>query len=111
MKASVIIGSFDPVDLSDLQEPDLPRALDDQTLSPSRLILSFQDALLGTCQCTIKTVIVEGLQQIVERPGFKRAQRILVVSGHKNQGWRYIWTEQFQYIEAVVLRHLYIEEN
>src|SRR5271163_5280738 len=111
MQASVIVGGFDPVNLGDFHECDPAGTLDGQTLHLSRQISAMDDLLLGTVEGPIESRIVEGLQQVIERPRLESAQCIMVICGHEYDcGWK-VLAQQFEHVEAIALRHLHVEED
>src|SRR6266496_2207711 len=66
---------------------------------------------LCTLKRLFKSAAIEGLHKVVNCGYLKGSQRVLIVGGHEDHerhpGGRY----RFQNIEAVNLRHLYIQKN
>src|SRR5689334_16469040 len=59
----------------------------------------------------MKTCIIKRLEQVIEGADLKRLERVLVISGHKDNHRQRLSGEMLQRLKAVHLRHLHIEEN
>src|SRR6185295_2668812 len=66
---------------------------------------------LGAFERPVKTLLIEGLEQVVERIHLKRSHGVLIVSGHEDDGGNAVSRKRFQDAKAVDPRHLDIEEN
>src|SRR4051812_46396472 len=84
MQCRVIIAGFDPIDFRELHDVQGAAALDDETLGFAGKAQAFLCALKDARE----TLIVEGLEQIVESAHFEGAQGKLVVSGNEDNGKR-----------------------
>src|SRR6266550_901304 len=111
MQAGIVVGGFDPIDFGDFQEQNLTRALDRQSIYLSRQVFSCKNSFLGAGERPVKASIVKRLQQVVECPRIERAHRVLIVRRDEHYGGRQVIAQEFEYIEAVTLRHLHIEED
>src|SRR5438477_1480492 len=108
VQTGVVVCRLDPVDLGNLYEAKLARALDCEALESPRLICPPPDPLLGAAECEFEAGIVEGLQQLVEASGFKGAQCLLVIGGDKDDRGGQIYSQQLEHIEAIALGHLHV---
>ena len=67
----------------------------------------------GLCQVFfngfVKPVLTKGLQQVVNRVGFKGFYGILIKRGGEYYRWLVLY--QFQHFKAVYLGHLHVEED
>src|SRR5258708_25413007 len=111
VEAGVIVGSLDPVDFRDFHKRDLADALDGETLQFSWRVFTALQGLLRPVEGTLESSVIERLEKIVERSGFKSSNCILIVSGHENDCRRKIVAQHFKYVETVAFRHLHIEEQ
>ena len=111
MQAGIIILRFDPIDIGDFQESDLPDALDDHTVKASGLLTLVVDLLLGAEQGPLEAYVVEWLQEIVESSGIKGAHRVLVVCSDEDNRFGPGASQQFEHVESVTLGHLNIKEE
>src|SRR6267154_134181 len=66
--------------------------------------------LFGTAQRFLESSLAEGLEQIVERVRVECAKCIVVMGGHKDGDRHSLEPNSFNHLEAVHLRHLYIEK-
>src|ERR1700693_5309458 len=110
VQAGVVVSSLNPIDVGKCQKRDLACALDRQTIH-SRQISAQRNSLFGADQRSLKTRIVEGLEKIIQRSRLKSPKRVLIVSGHEDEGGRQIFPQQFKHIKAIAFRHLYIEKD
>ena len=112
VQAGVIIRCLDPVDLGDREEQHPARALDDESLhrlvSRRRIV---RDLLLGPAERALEARVIEGLQQVIERPSLEGAQRVLVVRGHEDYRRQKVAAQLLEHVEAVAFGHLHIEEH
>src|ERR1700682_1336711 len=90
VQTGVVIRRLDPINLRDFHERDLSSVLDGYTLHSSGNISAMRDPFLGAPECSVKASVIKRLQQVVERPGLERPQRILIVSRDKDYGGRQI---------------------
>lgn len=111
VEAGVVVGCFDPIDLGGFQERDLAGVFDDDALEFSRESFAEGDFLPGAFEGEVESCVVEGLEEIVEGSGFEGAQGVLIVCGDEDYGGRHVVAEEFEYIEAVALGHLNVEEE
>src|SRR6185295_19212010 len=59
----------------------------------------------------VKTLVIEGLKQVVERIHLKGSHRVLIVSGHEDDGGNAVSRKRFQNTKAVDARHLDVQEH
>src|SRR5262249_44513574 len=97
--------------LADLHELDFPRTLDDKLLEPSRRVRTMDNPLLRPAQRLLKSGVIEWLQHIIERTGFKGTQRVLIVCGHEDHGWRQLVAQHLKHVKAVAFRHLHVQKH
>src|SRR5262249_43679853 len=111
VQARVIIRRLDPIYLADLHELDFPRTLDDKLLEPSRRVRTMGNPLLRPAQRLLESGVIERLQQIIERTGFKGTQRVLIVCGTEAHGWRQLAARHLEHVKAVASRHLHVQKH
>src|SRR5579872_615364 len=69
------------------------------------------DLLLGSLKCGREALLVERLEQIIERMHLEGLHRVTVVSGHKNNHRHAPSANGLEYAETIQFRHLHIEKN
>ncbi len=110
--AGVVAGGLDPVDVRDIQKYQFAAAFDRQALHAlrryRRVVRNF---VLGPAQGADEARVVEWLQQVVECSRLERAQRVVFVSGHKDDRRRQVGAEQLKHVEAVAFGHLHVEKH
>jgi hypothetical protein len=111
VKTCVIVGCFDPIDLGDFEERDLAGVFDCEALEFSGDIFAESDFLSGAFESEVESRVVEWLEEIVESSGLEGAQGVLIVGCDEDNGGRDIVAEKFEYVEAVALWHLDVEEE
>src|ERR1700761_3077809 len=111
VQRGIIIGSFDPVDFGERDEGDLAGRLDGESVEIARVILAEFDLLLCAREGEIKTRVVKGLQEIVERSGLESAKCVLIIRSDEDDGRREVGAQEFNDVEAVALWHLHVEEE
>src|SRR5260370_12127748 len=102
---------LDSIYLIDLHKLNFSRTLDDKLLEPSRRVRTMGNPLLRPAQRLLKSGVIERLQQIIERTGFKGTQRVLIVCGHEDHSWRQLVAQHLQHVKAVAFRHLHVQKN
>lgn len=70
-----------------------------------------REPALGAVERPPQARIVQGLQNVVECARFESAQRVRIVCGHENNSLGQVRPQQFEHIEAVVFRHLDVQEH
>ncbi len=121
----VVAGPPDPVDIIHVDEPDpAARTHRDPLDLGSDRAQQFLDPLIETLgvrrrlrrrsdplERLTKPSSGEGLQKVVERPGFERLDGMTIVGRHEHHRRHLIRTHRPQDLEPVHLRHLNIEEQ
>src|SRR5580700_9940414 len=106
MHTDVVVLRLHPVDVRDLHIRDLPEAAQRE---PLRLLLRDiflqRNFLFGALHRELKTRIVEWLQEIVERTGIERAQRMRVVCRYKNDDGLPLALELAEYVKSPAFGH------
>ena len=69
------------------------------------------ETLLGTIQRLVKSHVIDGLEQIVERAEFECRHCIVVERGDEDHRRHFIGTHFGDHVEAVQLGHLHVEKN
>ena len=72
--------------------------------------VTFQPGL-GAGHCHFITFVAEGLQQVVQRIGFERADSILIVRRYKNRERHLFGSHRVNDAKTIQLRHLYVQKN
>jgi hypothetical protein len=124
----VVVGRLDPVDRVGRHEhravslahheaaherPDGLLALLEQVeqalLDRSRAVRA--KVLLGPPQRRAEAVVVERLEQVVERVHLEGAQRVLVVGGDEHDDRHRARSDRLHHVEAAHLRHVHVQEH
>ena len=69
------------------------------------------DQLAGPTECLLEALVVEWLDEVVERGELERAQSLLVECGHENRGRHRPGADLPHDVEARLAGHLYVEED
>src|SRR5258705_523566 len=126
MNSRQIVTRLDPEDLVRVQEKDLSVHLNADSVLPcieladvleeraqlrryGRLRRLLQ-ALLRAIERLMKTNVIDGLEQIVERAKLERGNRVIIESRDENDGRHLVGADLGNHIEAIELRHLHVEE-
>ena len=72
---------------------------------------SLGETRAGVTECRPEALGAEGLQQVIERENFERAERVFVVRGDEHDGGHLGGFQRAQQLEPVELGHLHIEEE
>src|SRR5919108_1740946 len=136
----VVASGLDPVDLFDRHHMHAPAALDEETVDGARLprLRRFlrRSGLHGTdlgqdrrqlaAECALsplsdapscarerlgETLVVDGLEEVVERVGLEGPERVLTVRGDKDVDRHLLGPDHLHDAEAVEPGHLHIEED
>ncbi len=129
MNAGDIVARLDPVNLGGIEkqhpslhlEPDprpraglraIPHLLDQRAqLRRQRRPLPLGDSRLGPLHGLIEALLVNRLQQIIDRANLERVDRVLVECGDEDHRRNRLLTYLRDHVEAVHLRHLDVEKN
>jgi hypothetical protein len=123
----VVVRGLDPVHVLDLQHRHPAVVLHEQSVGVlltgselrqdgvepliERLRASLAEPRPSATERDSKTVLVEGLEQVVHGVHIERANRVLVVGGHEHDDGQRFSLERLQHAEPIELRHLDIEKH
>src|SRR5712691_955362 len=76
-----------------------------QSIAPSA-----RDLSLRTIERLVEALLIERLQQIIQRINFKRTDGVLIICRHENDGGYSVRRQRFENGEAIDARHFHIQK-
>ena len=111
VEARIVICGPDPVNLGGLEKQDLAGILHGEAFCDVWCRPVILDLVLRAAESAFESIIVEGLQQVIERPSFEGPEGILIVGSYEDHRRRRVSAEHFEHVKSVAFRHLNIEEH
>src|SRR5262249_44916294 len=117
----VVIGSFNPVDLRNPNEKDSTGTTDRQSVEKrdrglqsaggQLLEVPLTDSCLCSLERSIESLIIEGLEQIIGRRRIEGANRMLLVCGDEDHGWRTFCFQPLEKLKSAEPRQVHVEKQ